>query len=101
MKIKRKSQRINGRVVPIQITTLLTLLGVNFRTGFRTKRRTGFWLRCEAHLHFILHDAWQAWRTQVQQVHPDKPGGNAKACAYLNAVWQRIELLFRRKGYVL
>lgn len=100
MKVKRKSYQI-ARGAPRQITACLTVLGVDFRIGIHTKRRYGFWRLYEARLHFILYDAWRAWRGQIQDVHPDKPGGNAKACAHLNAVWARIELLFARKGYVL
>lgn len=105
MKLKRKSYRID-QGPPYQITTLLAVLGLDYRIGDAQSvhgplRQAGFWLRCEAQLHFILHDAWRAYRQQIKRLHPDKPGGDAKGCAYLNAVWTRIELLFQRKGYVL
>ena len=84
----------------------LAILGLSYykpkvnRSVPCAKRCESFWLRHEHELHEILHDAWQAWRRLMQKVHPDR-GGDARACARLNAVWQRVKTLFARKGITL
>lgn len=93
MTIKRYPYKID-RGIPYHITTLLKYLGVAY------SQRRNFWLRNEHQLPEILVDAKQAHRRLVRIYHPDK-GGDVKVCAFLNAVFQRIKLLFSRKGIQL
>lgn len=60
-----------------------------------------FWMRpLSKHLE-LLERAKKGWKKKMQQFHPDKPGGCNRKASELNAIWKRVELLFKRKGVTL
>jgi len=86
--------------VPYQITEALKVFGLRYRRSRHYSQRTGFWLAQEHQLHEILFDVKVAYKRLMKRVHPDK-GGCPKLCAYVNAVYDRIKLLYKRKGIQL
>lgn len=101
MSLRRKQHRI-ARHTPRNVISCLEALGVQHRRrhGERSLRKASFWVRNEANLNAILFDAKQLYRKLVAKLHPDR-GGCEEQCRRLNQIWQRIELLFRRKGITL
>lgn len=99
MKIQRLRYRIPSRV-PYQITTLLRCLGLACQP-WKGNNRDGFWQRYTVdQLHVILYEAKQQYRKYVRKLHPDKQGHEEK-CKVVNMIWQRITMLFQRKGIQL
>lgn len=104
MLAKSYSMKRTNRRAPAEagnIEGLLLALGVPRRL-LQPQRRTNdksFWRRPLNHLE-ILEAAREAWRRAIAQVHPDR-GGSTTLAAKVNALWQRVELLFRKKGYAL
>lgn len=90
------SQRI-GR---IQLPQALVALGMDNVGCKKTKYRHGKIMVCKLN-EWQLFDLYQAarklYRQLVVQLHPDR-GGSVDLCARLNALWNRIEFLFKRKG---
>ena len=103
MTVTRQNYRIGVRI-PYNVIRALEELGLDYRRDENThyhRRQPSFWLREEANLHYILTDARAGWLRLMKTVHPDKIGGDTRLCAYVNAVWDRAEYLFRKKGITL
>jgi hypothetical protein len=64
----------------------------------RPKPLGTFWIRNEAKLDFILHDAHRLYRAAMKVCHPDLKNGSAKRAASLNQAWQRVKKLFAQRG---
>lgn len=45
----------------------------------------------------LYFEARDVWRKEMAKHHPDR-GGNARRAAKVNAMWDRTEELFRRRG---
>ena len=102
--VTRKSYRLEGGKIPRSIMQCLAELGLEYHKPHRVrypKQPSGFWLRKENELHFLLHDAWRAYRKRIKLAHPDKPGGSEKECARLNRIFHRVKWLFAKKGIKL
>lgn len=108
MTIKRLKYRI-PHGVPYRIEAALLVFGVNVKVRYsRTIRRLyhhgatkSFWrLHGPDKLYSFLERAKRVHRQLIQRVHPDR-GGCPKLAAFINAVWDRIQLLFKRRGYEL
>ncbi len=81
---------------------LLSQLGLNYYADPNAKRtpemrRENFWVKNEASLHFILHDAGRRYRELIVRHHPDHGGTTGRAIE-LNVAWRQIRRVFKLHG---
>lgn len=90
---------MNNRL-PRHVGALLAELGAPkeyhpYRGG--SKRRGCFWRRYAHCLEEIHIDFKKIYLRRIKNLHPDRDPQQAKNCARLNELWQRITLLFERR----
>jgi hypothetical protein len=88
------------RIGHIQLPQALVALGMTSVGCKKTKYGQGRLMVSklnEWQLFDLYVAARKLYRLLVVQLHPDR-GGSACVCARLNALWARIEFLFKRKG---
>lgn len=107
---KRKHQPIPQdrklELKPLKTTRIhqaLELLGVDKHILYSVDgKATGhFWDRSPEYLWKMLELAERRYQLEIAHAHPDKPGGDFKRAAQINAAWALIQRFFAKHGYKL